>query len=265
MSAFHGLDVAAVLGVVLVWEGIVFHAPVLVAACHPLIPAGNEYELRVELECPVPLLGEVQAVHVRVGPAVVALALGVAAAVTVGQIERRAMAAARIAGVLGYTDRYLLIASAGKWNVAMLRVDLQPPPLIRSRWSVDVVGLAGPEREELADLTSKLRLCLVAGHIGEVVGIGHDERLTLPEEPQVAPLAGLVEVRVEVLQARQAVGARAEGEHEDDLRRLYAVLSGFGPYLAERLVLIVPGEGSVGAVEEDCIHLRSGEHFGVFA
>ena len=68
---FHGLDVAAAVGVVLVGErkgtGGLVRGPVLVAADRPFVPSRNKDNLGVEFESALPLLLEIPAVKVRVG------------------------------------------------------------------------------------------------------------------------------------------------------------------------------------------------------
>ena len=83
-------------------------------------------------------------------------------------------------GVLGHADRNLFESAVGPFYVAVLRIDFKPAPLVfaRRERAVHVVGLSGPEREEVADR-------LVFGRIGQVVRISHDAGLAFPHEPKI--------------------------------------------------------------------------------
>ena len=72
------------------------------------------------------------------------------------------------------------VSSIGLGYVAMLRIVFQPTPLVGivGIGAIHIVGLSGAESKELSDGS-----VLIA--IGQIVGIGHDDRLTLPVEPKI--------------------------------------------------------------------------------
>ena len=151
MPALHGLDVAAELLVVVVNEVAVALLE-LVAQHHlglalgqeplrdPLVPAGDEDELRVHLQRALPLLGEAEAL-VRLDVRGVGLLAGVEAAADIGhRVLRNAHG-----NLLGLA----LHVPAG-----LLRIVVEPGPLVLAV-AEPAVGIAPrprfPEREEVLE------------------------------------------------------------------------------------------------------------------
>ena len=183
------------------------------------VPSGDEYQFRVEFERPAPLFLEVITVQISVHARVESFQYAEIPSVSVFHVEGSAVSFAVGRGVLGHADRNLFEPAVGPFYVAVLRIDFKPAPLVfaRRERAVHVVGLSGPEREEVADRP-------VFGRIGQVVRISHDTGLAFPHEPQVFVTPRFVNVFVELAQRYQRVRSRAERQHESDLRHVYAVL-----------------------------------------
>ena len=160
--------------------------------------------------------------------------------------------------VLRDADGHLFEVAVRAFDVSVLRIDLEPAPLVVARRAVDIVGLAGAEREEIGDRP-------VGGRVGQVVGIGHDTGFAFPDEPQVFVASGLVQVVIELPQRDERVRSRAEREHESYFRNVHSVFLRLIPGFEQRFVGVLPCQASVRTVEEHGIDACVGQHFGVLA
>ena len=108
--------------------------------------------------------------------AILPVLLGITATVCAGCIESTAVPSACRIRILGYTDHHLLATAIRTLHILMLRIGLEPTPLVGTHRTVHNVGLPGAEGEELCDL-------LILFRIGQVVRISHDTGFPFPHEP----------------------------------------------------------------------------------
>ena len=155
-----------------------------------LIPARNENQIGVARQGIIPLLLNVQPVQVGILTGILSVLLGITATVCAGCIESTAVPSACRIRILGYTDHHLLATAIRTLHILMLRIGLEPSPLVGTHRTVHNVGLPGAEGEELCDLPVLFR-------VGQVVGIGHDAGLSVQVKPKVLGPPRFVEVLVQ--------------------------------------------------------------------
>ncbi len=181
MSAFHRLDIAAVLLGEHVHEHdrFTYAGKLIKPHGNPLVPPGDEDELGVDFEGSFPLLGNVESVMNGVRAGVLSSTMP-ASAVGVRLTE----GAEPFAGaVLPDPDGHLL-GLARRVAIHVLGVYFEPAPLVRSGRSPEIVRLRRSKGEEAFDL------------VADLGGVGEYERLAFPLEPEVGVQPGLVQVGV---------------------------------------------------------------------
>ena len=233
-------------------------------AHYPLVPAGDEHVFGVKLQRVVPLLLHVVAVFIRVfGELLVPVFVGVAAAEGVFRVEVRADAL-RVA-VLRHADGAHLESAVGPGAVAVLGRHLQPAPLVVPPGTARVQRLAGPEREEFADLVQDFGVIIRDAFFGDRFGVRHDHGLAFPHEPQVAEFARLVQILINAAEHADGVVRGAELHHERHLRGVDAVAAGFVQFGEQRHERVAPYQRAVGGIEHHHVHARVGKILRVLA
>ena len=153
------------------------------------VPSGNEYEFGIYFAGSVPLLLEVPAVEIAVYARIETFGYGEVAPVGVFHVECAAMPVAGRTCVLRHANSCLFEASARRGCISVLRIHLEPSPLVVAFGAVYIIGLPWPEGEERGDGAIFLG-------VGKVIGIGHDARLSFPHKPQVGVSCRLIDVAV---------------------------------------------------------------------
>ncbi len=249
-----GLAVPAVLVVELVAEAVghaAAHPPV---PGDPLVPAGDEHELRIHRQGPVPLL-------LKVGPSEGGVRAGVKAPGGVGAAEyvvsvhhaHLPLLGAPGVGVLGHAHGDLLRRAVGIC-VHTLGIHRQPAPHVLPGLPQIIGRLAGPEGK-------KVQYLLLHGVVWiQGVRVAHDQRPALPVKPYVPEQADPVYLFIQLpqlppvfLRVGRIVGVvkgqqkRHAGHADPVLLRLFK-----GP--AQRHIALLPGVHAVGVVEYHRVH-----------
>ena len=153
-------------------------------------------------------------------------------------------------GVLGHPYAHLLrLAPAVGEDV--LRIDLEPAPLVRPARPGPVIRHRPAEREE-------------AQHprVLDELLVREQQRFALPDKPKVLPEPRFIQVSPKPIGHRPGI---AEGSDKPDGRRADALPAHRRILAAQRLVLLLPRERRVGRVEENHVNPGLDQQAGVFA
>ena len=265
--ALGHLQVAAVLVVELIGEGVLHPAPVLVTARRPLVPARDEENLGIQLQGVVELLREAVAHESGLASLLDETILegrGEGAADDVLALVHGGASVGDVAVVDGHADGGLLhglaLEALGVLVVGDLRVGSQPAP-VADLSALDLVSrLTRAPGKEVFDLLVEVGAC------ADVSVVSHEHGLFVPVEPKVLELTRAEDIQVEHLDLLAAAVGGAEGQEEGHLGNIHrAVGLGVVPGLHERGVAGLPGIRAVGVIGEDGIHPRVGQQLGVAA
>ena len=234
--------------------------PGFVSANAEFVPAGHEYNGRVNLKRVCPLLCEVVA---PLGGLVAFLfvAIGVGGGVGTARdvvATHSGQLAQLVVVVHCDTNRDLLNDAVGLvlagGVVLILRIHGKPAPGLVFGVIHHVTGSAGAEGKELGNFLFQ------GGGVG-VKGLRdrHQHRLAVQVVPKVLVLVGAVDILVDRGYLHVGVGLVPEGEHEGQLGGLEAVGHSVVPFLEQGVVGGVPGVVAVGVVGKDNVNAGVGQ------
>src|SRR5207245_8314356 len=124
-----------------------------------------------------------------------------------------------------------------------------PAPLVRTARALPVIRHTAAEGEE----TQKLL-------IFDEFLVRQQQRLALPEEPQILPQARLIQIAPELVRDRARI---SEWREKRNGRRAHPVLAHPSIFAAKRLVFVPKSKRWVGSIENHHIDSGIGQHAGV--
>src|SRR5438445_6494786 len=199
---------------------ICVRAPLCITAGYPFVPARDKDEVRVDFQRTLPLFLKVQSEIYSSWPFILFSIMPASAHrarfVTHGCRTWRVRQ-----GILCHTYAYLLCFAL---CIAedMLRIGFQPAPLVRTARALPVIRHTAAEGEE----TQKLL-------IFDEFLVRQQQRLALPEEPQILPQARLIQIAPELVRDRARISERREKRNG---RSAHPVLAHPSIFAAKRLV-----------------------------